>query len=700
MKRIVAILLAALMLFVLLQGSSFLSHNQANALSEAQGTHVGGIINSDTTWTLQNSPYVLDQCVQVADGVTLTIQPGVVVEGNNHSIEVWGAIRVNGQADQQVEVNKTRIVTGSTGETALIDIQYASIDGGGIYSPTGHSGKGSLILKDSVIKNIDNHNLMYLWYPSADCYIERNIFYNSAGISTGIDGSNIYIRNNVFLKQTTPYAVENWADYSGQVIVRYNSFLSNDRIALKLPSGYSNVAMIADHNYWNTTDTSVIDSMIYDKNDDLGCAGYINYTPILSEPDPNTPSLDNLKFTISASASSGGTITPSGNVTVAYDAYQTFAIAPNEGYHIKNVLVDNSPVGALLAYTFNHINSNHTIEAQFEITAPPSPPQNLQANASASSIVLSWDASTQGTYPIAGYAIYRGTTAGGESSTPIDTVSASVTTYTDTNVTQGTTYYYYVKAFDNQDPPNYSAPSNEVSATVSSPLTITTTSLPDGTVGVSYSATLQATGGTGTYTWSITGNLPDGLSLSSSTGVISGTPTTANTYNFTVQVSDGTQTATKNLSIKINSNTTSFTLHLPTNWSIISVPFDTDPSLLTSNANIQYLFYWDGSFWQIPTTLHPGIGYLVYNTSPSEIDINLTGTPTPSPFTENATGNWQVIGNPFTSPATLTSTSTIQYLFYWDGSFWQIADPNNLQPGVGYLILTSSPGTLTFTKNP
>ena len=52
-------------------------------------------------------------------------------------------------------------------------------------------------------------------------------------------------------------------------------------------------------------------------------------------------------------------------------------------------------------------------------------------------------------------------------------------------------------------------------------LQISTTSLPTGTVGSSYSATLVATGGTTPYTWSLTsGTLPTGLQLNASTGAI------------------------------------------------------------------------------------------------------------------------------------------------------------------------------------
>ena len=69
--------------------------------------------------------------------------------------------------------------------------------------------------------------------------------------------------------------------------------------------------------------------------------------------------------------------------------------------------------------------------------------------------------------------------------------------------------------------------------------TITTTSLPGGTVGESYSATLEATGGATPYTWSVaSGSLPGGLSLSSA-GVISGTPTTAGTSTVGFRVTGG-----------------------------------------------------------------------------------------------------------------------------------------------------------------
>src|SRR5262249_51663839 len=71
-------------------------------------------------------------------------------------------------------------------------------------------------------------------------------------------------------------------------------------------------------------------------------------------------------------------------------------------------------------------------------------------------------------------------------------------------------------------------------------LTITPTALPAGTVGVAYTATLTATGGTPPYTWSLaSGTLPAGLGPLTAAGVISGTPTATGTSSFTVKVTAG-----------------------------------------------------------------------------------------------------------------------------------------------------------------
>jgi|GEM_PF-710047 len=88
---------------------------------------------------------------------------------------------------------------------------------------------------------------------------------------------------------------------------------------------------------------------------------------------------------------------------------------------------------------------------------------------------------------------------------------------------------------------------------------------PAGVVGVAYSTTLQATGGTSPYSWSvISGSLPAGLSLSSD-GVISGTPTTLGSAMFTVQVQDASgDQASTGFSIAINAGSPTLSIGNPT----------------------------------------------------------------------------------------------------------------------------------------
>ncbi len=117
----------------------------------------------------------------------------------------------------------------------------------------------------------------------------------------------------------------------------------------------------------------------------------------------------------------------------------------------------------------------------------------------------------------------------------------------------------------------------------SSPATLTVTSgstvviqisppqLPGGTVAGSYSDTLTATGGTSPYTWSVlSGSLPNGLTLSSA-GVLSGTPSLAGSFPFTVQVKDASsKTASSNFSINVAFPTPTVAITFPATGSSVS----------------------------------------------------------------------------------------------------------------------------------
>jgi hypothetical protein len=212
-----------------------------------------------------------------------------MVGGNGYNLETFGTLSVQGTALQRVEIDDLHIKPGPSSSTLFVmDINYAQITGGSLYKATGHSITGQLLLRDSVIKDMNNY--LYLWYIAADSYIERNVFIRSGGISAGMSSINLYVENNAFYEMSTNYAVENWAAYgSAMVYVHNNSFWDTGEIALILPSGYSSSQMIGTSNYWGTTNTTIIESMIFDISDDLSCAGSIDYSGYLSVEHPDTP---------------------------------------------------------------------------------------------------------------------------------------------------------------------------------------------------------------------------------------------------------------------------------------------------------------------------------------------------------------------------------------------------------------------------
>ena len=109
------------------------------------------------------------------------------------------------------------------------------------------------------------------------------------------------------------------------------------------------------------------------------------------------------------------------------------------------------------------------------------------------------------------------------------------------------------------------------------PVTIDTTALSYGSVNVAYSGTLAASGGATPYTWSIiSGSLPPGLTLNTSSGTVTGTPNSPGIFNFTAQVRDNNnpaQTAIKPISITVTA------VPLATLWPSSAVPGTVDGGL-------------------------------------------------------------------------------------------------------------------------
>ncbi|MGC8490569.1 MAG: InlB B-repeat-containing protein, partial [Syntrophobacteraceae bacterium] len=270
-------------------------------------------------------------------------------------------------------------------------------------------------------------------------------------------------------------------------------------------------------------------------------------------------------YTITASSQAGGTISPSGAVSVNAGASQTFTISPSANYQISDVQVDGASVGAVSSYTFSNVTANHTISAsftpvQYSITASVQGSGGTISPSGTSSVSYGSSA-TYTITPATGYQI---------SGVVVDGASAgTVSSYTFTNVTANHT----ITA-------TFTAVQYSITASVQgSGGTIS----PSGTSSVSYgsSATYTITPATG---YQISGVVVDGASA----GTVSSytfSNVTANhtiTASFTavqytisasVQGSGGTISPSGTSSVSYGSSAT-YTITPATGYKISSVTVD------------------------------------------------------------------------------------------------------------------------------
>ena len=289
-----------LLLTGLLITSLFLTLQINNGLTASGdlGTQVGGELKTDTTWTTANSPYIITNTVVVPENVNLTIEPGVTVtiqSSDTLMFQINGVIQAEGNATNKIVFdgngNSNFFKTNHPVSAGFLDLDFCVIRNG--LSAFWFNNNAYLNLTNSDLSNLSQFS--YLWYPSQDTVIEYNTFTNCAGIKIGTDDyySNssgmVYVKYNLFTKNQG-FIIDNYASYGlSKICVNYNSFTGTSGVILEVEQTSTTADMDASQNFWGTSNTTIIDSMIYDKNDDASCSSLINYVPILDAPDPEVP---------------------------------------------------------------------------------------------------------------------------------------------------------------------------------------------------------------------------------------------------------------------------------------------------------------------------------------------------------------------------------------------------------------------------
>jgi hypothetical protein len=211
----------------------------------------------------------------------------------------------------------------------------------------------------------------------------------------------------------------------------------------------------------------------------------------------------------------------------------------------------------------------------FTVTIEPPPPLSITSTAMANGFTGtaygSSIASSGGVPPLTWFVPPGTLPPGLELNTSSGLISGTPTT--------AGVFTFFPTVSDSALPPQHAASTAGVTISILAvaPLQAVTPPLPAGAVATGYTANLVAKGGVTPYTWSIAGGqLPSGLKLNPTTGIISGIPILATTSNFSVQVEDAnsTKSAVQSLSIVINTGTASSNTLLSGSYSFLFHGFD------------------------------------------------------------------------------------------------------------------------------
>ena len=292
------------------------------------------------------------------------------------------------------------------------------------------------------------------------------------------------------------------------------------------------------------------------------------------------------------------------------------------------------------------------------------------------------------------------------------TLNPSTGAITGTPTTAGT-FNFTVTATDSTGGQAATATSN-CSITIAPPTITVVCATSTGKVGTPYSSAVTASGGTAPYTFAITaGSLPAGLTLNPSTGAITGTPTTAGTFNFTVTATDSTggqaATATSNCSITIAPPT--ITVVCATSTGKVGTPYSS--AVTASGGTAPYTFAITAGSLPAGLTLNPSTGAITGTpTTAGTFNFTVTATDSTGGQAATATSNCSItiapptitvvcatstgkVGTPYSSAVT-ASGGTAPYTFAITAG--SLPAGLTLNPSTGAITGTpTTAGTFNFT---
>ena len=179
-------------------------------------TYVSGLISSDTTWTVADSPYIVTGSILVEEGVTLTIEPGVVVKFNSGK-----GMRIDGELIARGTETESIVFTSNQSSPALgdwVNILFTDSSVDAVFDEDGNYLNGSIMQYCTVEYGGGGDNPVLKIVSSSPC-IDHCIITNNGNSGIYVADGSVKITNNVINENSPECGDENTPEYGGGIYI-------------------------------------------------------------------------------------------------------------------------------------------------------------------------------------------------------------------------------------------------------------------------------------------------------------------------------------------------------------------------------------------------------------------------------------------------------------------------------------------------